>query len=339
MHVHRAARASIALASLIPVLVASATGSMAQSAAPSATPPPVAIPTSSSDSMCGVDPGYPIVTIDGQAIYATPRYQVEDPAPRLAEHRLDVVTGQGLVVEVPGDIPLDRLPIDSLVATLQVGDGPARWLATQLDGVTATISIPVDAAGRGELAFRVGTCGSWSIAGRYPIAVRDATVAADCPTDQAGLQRWLESMDQRARLGGRPIPTLGIVNIRGRDTDITLHDSGSRASLPYDPDTPVIEARAASRITLRPVDSGLQPTSVGVESLKVPPASELRVGELTTLEPAGRPTRARLTTDGTGISVRVPTTKGRYLLSSNSNWQDRCVTSTETFTFAIVESR
>lgn len=339
MHVHRLARPLFALASLIPVIVASATGSMAQSEAPSATPPPAAVPTSSSDSMCGVDYGAPIVTIDGQAIYATPRYLIEDPSPSLAEHALDVVAGQGLVVEVPGDISLARLPIDSLVATLQVGDDPARWLATQVDGVTATISIPADAAGRGELAFRVGTCGSWSIAGRYPITVRDAAAAADCPTDQAGLQQWLESMDQRARLGGSLIPTLGIVNIRSRTTDVTLHDSGSYAYLPYDPDTPVIEARAASRITLRPVDAGLTPTSVGVEWLKVPPASERRVGELTTLEPAGRPTRARLTTDGTGISVRVPTTKGRYLLSSSSNWQDRCVSSTETFTFAIVESR
>lgn len=292
--------------------------------------------------MCGVDSGYPIVTIDGRPLYATPQYLVEDPAPRLAQGGLDVVTGQGLLVEVPSqstDTPLQRLPIDSLAATIQVGSEPARWLATRVEGDTATILVPTDVVGEGELAFRVGTCGSWSIAGRYPISVRDGASVADCPSDQAGLERWLGSLDQRARLDGRPIPTLGIVNIRSRLTDVVLHDSGSYASLPYDPDTPVIRARAGSRIALLPVDRGLRPTTVQVEWLEVPPEAELRAGSLMTLEPTGTPARARRTDDGRGISIRVPTRKGRYLLSSDSDWQDRCVASTETFTFVLIESR
>jgi hypothetical protein len=317
-------------------------GTAAQSASPSAIPPAIPVPSSSSDTMCGVDFGSPIVTIDGRTSHATPRYLVEDPAPSLAEDELDVISGQQLPLEIPSwstDTPLERLPIDSLAATLQVGDDPVRWLATRIDGDTATITVPTDATGHGELAFRVGTCGSWSIAGRYPITVRDAAAAADCPSDQAGLEHWLESLDQRARLGGERIPSLGIVNIRDRSTGLSLHDSGSYAYLPYHSDTPVIQARAASRITLQPVDPGLEPASVEVEWLEVPPEAELRAGELRTLEPAGTPTRARRTGDGKGISVRVPTTTGRYLLSSSSDWQDRCVVSTETFTFAIVESR
>ncbi|MFN8519872.1 MAG: hypothetical protein U0667_10895 [Chloroflexota bacterium] len=339
LHRPRIAATATAIGALLLAPLIQPGGSAAQSTAPSATPLVIPVPTSSSDSMCGVDWGLPLVRVDGRTIYATPRYQAEDPAPELATNDLDVVAGQELVVDVDGDVPLARLPIDSLVATLRLGDDPARWLVTQVTGDTATISIPADTAGEGELAFRVGTCGSWSIAGRYPITVADATAAAECPTDQAGLQRWLDSMDQRANLYHGVIPTLGIVNIRSRWTDVTLHDSGSSASLPYDPDTPVIEARAAYRITLRPVDPGLVPTSVEVQWLEVPPDAELRAGALRTLEPAGRPARARLTDDGTGISVRVPTAKGRYLLSSSSGWQDRCVVATETSTFAIVESR
>jgi hypothetical protein len=177
------------------------------------------------------------------------------------------------------------------------------------------------------------------MAGRLRVTVRDGASVAGCPTDQEGLERWHDSMDQRARLGDEVIPTLGIVNIRGRDTDLTLHDSGSHAYLPYDPETPVIRARAASRIAWSPVDPDLRPTSVEAQWLEVPPEAELRAGELRTLEPAGTPTRARLTDDGRGISVRVPTRTGRYLLSSSSDWQDRCVASTETFTFVLVESR
>jgi hypothetical protein len=273
-------------------------------------------------------------------------------AAKEAGDRIDLVTGTELRVEAFASDPEPggerRIPVTSVMATLDLKEAPPIWLATDVraDG-TAVIRMPTAETraerrritGEGIVAVRVGLCDGWSQAVYGSVTVVEPEAIADCPATWDAVWPYVERLDRRVRVGRSIVPDRDINDAHGRYNDPPpfVAPPGALEGTRYRPAMPAVTVRAGEELHVRHVDRGIDLVEPAVRWLDPPPARQLRDGLVNSNE---NPRAAETRPDGSGgYHVRAPRTPGRYLLMDTSTWIDHCVEMTEGALIVMVEVR